>query len=146
MGLYCTPYNQSLRSLQQYTPAPANYILYTRYRSTRVANPLRGQLCTQTSVQLHYTSGTINHIPWAHRPTSAQAYVHTHANLQIYTSARANLSTRVHYVRRLGYRCQILYPSGTSTACEYKHAGHRAIGASLRLSMPNTVHYVRLPG
>ena len=40
------------------------------YRSTRVANPLRGQL------HLH-TSGTNNHIARAHRPTSAQAYVQT---------------------------------------------------------------------
>ena len=31
------------------------------------------------------------------------------------------------------------YCRGTSTACESKHAGHRTIGTSPRLSMPNTV-------
>ena len=31
------------------------------------------------------------------------------------------------------------YCTGTSTACEFKHAGHRAIGASPRLAMPNAV-------
>ena len=57
----------------------------TEYRSTRVANLPLGQLCTQTSVQLHlYTSGTNNHIPWTHRPTSVPAYVHTRETTKIH--------------------------------------------------------------
>ena len=132
------------------------------YKSTRVDNSLRGQLCTQASVQLHmYTSGTNNHIHTLGTHTDLSTSVITHTKLQRYTSTRANPSTRVHYVRGLGYPCQMLYgykydvraqvrgPSrdlciaqavhakcctDTSTACEPKHAG--SIGASPRLSMP----------
>ena len=63
--------------------------------------------------------------------------MYTHAKLQRYTSTRANLSTHIHYVRHSGYPCQIDCKS-TSTACKSKHVDHRAIGAQLRLSMPNT--------
>ena len=92
--------------------------------------------------------------------------MYTHAELRRYSSTRANSSPRVHYVRRSCCSCQILYGykysvraqargptndrciaqavhakycTGTSTACEPKHAGVRTIGASPRLSMPNTV-------
>ena len=81
------------------------------HRPTRVINPRRGQLCTQTSVHLHlYTSGTNDHIPWTHthRPTSAQAYVHTREITKIQQ-----------YTGKLKPPC---------TLC-----------ASLRLFMPNTV-------
>ena len=92
--------------------------------------------------------------------------MYTHAKLQRYSSTRANANPRVHYVRHSGCSCQILYGykysvraqargptndrciaqavhakycTGTSTACKPKHAGLRTIGASPRLSMPNTV-------
>ena len=81
------------------------------YRLNHVANPVRGQLCTQASLQLHlYTSSTNNHTPWAHteRPTSAQAYVDTRE------------ITKIHqYTGKLKHPC--------------------ALCASLRLSTPNTV-------
>ena len=58
-----------------YVDAPRQYVCMhaglsqvAEYRSTRAVNPLRGQLCTQASVQLHlYTSGTNNHIPRTHQ-------------------------------------------------------------------------------
>ena len=108
------------------------------YRSTRVANPLRGQLCTQTSVQLHlYTSGTNNHIPWAHRPISAQACVHTREITKIHQyMGNSKHPCTLRASLRLSMPNTVRVPS---TACELKHVGHRTIGASLRLSMPNAV-------
>ena len=58
----------------------------------------------------------------------------------------ASPRTRARSVHRPVLAIDAKYCTGTSTACESKHADHRAISASPRLSMPNAVHYVSRPG
>ena len=97
---------------EQYVCMHGHHIQQSIDQQGKGANPVRGQLCTHASVQLQlYTSGTNNHVPWAHTHTDRPRHkrMYTHAKLQRYTSTCVNSSTRVHYVRRSGCPYQILY-------------------------------------
>ena len=155
--MYVCMYSMYVDISQQYVCMHVHHISQSIDQPSKVANPVRGQLCTHASVQLHlYTSDTSNHVPWVH--THSLSSVCTHAKVQkvlqytcklkhpctltrctvpvANTEHCTSTNTHVRYVRRSGCLCQTLY--------SYKHSAYVQARSLMytppRLSMPYTAH------
>ena len=106
-------------------------VLYIEYRSTGVVNPLRDQLCTWASVQLHlYRSGTNNQYKYNVRFQTIARSVHhqtVHVGMSSATSTACESEHEDMYIAWVAHTKTLYNGTSTVRTCKHNHGQDRYI-------------------